>query len=104
MLPYKENSRLPSISINASFVVVEPASIPIKQSPSKSFSSRFFTVAFSCLCTNSLYSVSFSNNGSSGLVVVSCEFFKFSIFWVNSLFVNVSSFKESRAAPFATKR
>ena len=34
LLPYREYNKFPSLSINANFVVVEPASIPKKQSPS----------------------------------------------------------------------
>ena len=48
-----EYNRVPSLSITTSFVVVEPASIPIKQSPLKFFKVPFFTVSFSCLFLNS---------------------------------------------------
>ena len=51
-----------------------------------------------------LYSSSVSNNGAIGFVVLSFETFKFSIFCFNSSTVIVLDSKESRAAPFATRR
>ena len=92
------------MSITANFVVVEPASIPIKQSPSKFLSSRFFTVAFWCLLSKFLYSSSFSKRGSKGWVVLSCELRKLFILEANSSFEKGVSSKESKAAPFATRR
>ena len=62
------------------------------------------TWAFWCLFLNSLYSFSSLNSGSKGCVVLSWEFFNVSILFFNSSTVIVSEFKESRAAPCATKR
>jgi len=71
------------LSINTNFVVVEPASIPTKQSPLYVSKSKVSTFALSCLSLNSLYSTSFLNNGSIGFVVVSLDIFKNSIFLFN---------------------
>ena len=63
---YKEYKRFPSLSIKTSFVVVEPASIPKKQSPSYVLNSFLETLSLSCLSLNCLYSSSVVNKGFKG--------------------------------------
>ena len=104
MFLYIEYKRLPSLSISASFVVVDPASIPIKQSPEKSFKDFLLTFDVECLCLKASYSASIEKSGGKGFVVVSCEFFKTMILLFNFSTEIGFLFKESKAAPLATKR
>ena len=58
-----------SSSINAAFVVVEPASIPKKQLPFIFFISFLVTLDLLCLFTNSSCSCLFLNRGSKPSVL-----------------------------------
>jgi len=104
LLLYEEYSNTPSLSVTTNFDVVEPASIPIKQSPLCSDKGFFSTLSFSCLALNSSYSTFVLNNGCNGCVVVSCDCLNTCILLFNfSTLIGIISFA-SRHAPFATNK
>lgn len=104
MLLYDEYNNFPSLSIKAIFDVVEPASIPRKQSPLCSARGFFSTLSFSCLCLNSSYSIFVLNSGSNGLDAVSFESFKTCTFPFNfSTLIGFMSIA-SKHAPLATNK
>ena len=101
---YDEYSSAPSLSVNTIFDVVEPASIPTKQSPLCSDNVFFGTCAFACLFLNSSYSTFVVNRGFSGSVVVSFDTLNTCILLFSfSTVIGVMSFA-SKHAPFATSK
>ena len=104
LLLYAEYSNVPSLSVNTNFDVVEPASIPTKQSPLCSDNGFFGTCAFACLFLNSSYSTFVVNSGFKGSVVVSFDTFNTCILLFNfSTVIGFISFA-SKHAPFATNK
>ena len=71
LLLYSEYNSLSSESVTTNLVVVEPASIPIKQSPLKFAKSPLGTLSLLCLDLNSSYSESVTKSGLIGLDVLS---------------------------------
>ena len=104
MFSYREYRRAPSLSIKTSFVVVEPASIPIKASPLYVFKSFLSTLSLLCLSLNS--SKSFFDSNKAGRVEpdVNFAFLKFFNLVSNSFDVIFFDSIDEKAAPVATNK